>query len=271
MTRPAEQREVREEDLKRQLRDAEDKAEALETQLQAEFPRYARLTAERPLSADEVQALLRPEEALIAFLPGNQSTFIAVIQRGSVHAYRSQDGAGGARGGGQGAACEPRSPPREASAPTIWSVPAVCMGRCSAAVDGWLSGIQHPAGGPGRAAARVFPLGALVTSGAAPDADLETVGYLGNSVAIGGCCPHVAALRDLRAVAGRSNAPHPSSASPTRLRWRRQDRRSVSDAANLCRQGEPIDPAVLRGLPLLRESADEVKRIAAALGAGGDA
>ena len=61
MTRPVEQREAREEDLKRQLREAEEKAEALETQLQAEFPRYARLTAERPLSADEVQALLRPE------------------------------------------------------------------------------------------------------------------------------------------------------------------------------------------------------------------
>ena len=137
-------------------------------------------------------------------------------------------------------------------------------------VDGWLSGIQHllvvPAG-----PLLAFPLGALVTNGAAPGADLETVGYLGNSVAIS-VLPSVAALRDLRAVAGRSNAPHPfiGFADPA-FGGDGKDRRSVSDAANLCRQGEPIDPAVLRGLPRLRESADEVKRIAAALGAGGDA
>ena len=110
-----------------------------------------------------------------------------------------------------------------------------------------------------------------MTNGAAPDADLETVGYLGNSVAIS-VLPSVAALRDLRAVAGRSKAPQPfiGFADPA-FGGDGTDRRSVAEAANLCRQGEPIDPAVLRGLPRLRESADEVKRIAAALGAGSDA
>ena len=110
-----------------------------------------------------------------------------------------------------------------------------------------------------------------MTNGAAPDADLDTVGYLGNSVAIS-VLPSVAALRDLRAVAGRSKAPQPfiGFADPA-FAGADTDRRSVADAANLCRQGEPIDPAVLRGLPRLRESADEIKRIATALGAGSDA
>jgi hypothetical protein len=73
-------------------------------------------------------------------------------------------------------------------------------------------------------------------------------------------------------VAGRSSAPQPfiGFADPA-FGGDGKDRRNVSDAANLCRQGEPIDPAVLRGLPRLRESADEVTRIAAALGAGKDA
>jgi hypothetical protein len=44
-------------------------------------------------------------------------------------------------------------------------------------------------------------------------------------------------------------------------------RRSLADLAVLCRQGETVDPALLRALPRLRESGDEVKRIAAALGA----
>ena len=130
MTRPAEQREAREEDLKRQLREAEEKAEALETQLQAEFPRYARLTAERPLTADEVQALLRPEEALVAILPGNQSTFVAVILRGTVHAYRARIGRATLDDRGQGAAREPRSH-RGPARPTIWIVRAVSTPRCS--------------------------------------------------------------------------------------------------------------------------------------------
>ena len=97
------------------------------------------------------------------------------------------------------------------------------------------------------------------------------MGYLGNSVAIS-VLPSVAALRDLRAVAGRSKAPQPfiGFADPA-FAGADTDRRNVADAANLCRQGEPIDPAVLRGLPRLRESADEVKRIATALGAGSDA
>jgi CHAT domain-containing protein len=110
-----------------------------------------------------------------------------------------------------------------------------------------------------------------VTNGAAPDADLDTIGYLGSSLAIS-VLPSVAALRDLRAVAGRSSAPQPfiGFADPA-FGGDGKDRRNVSDAANLCRQGEPIDPAVLRGLPRLPESADEVTRIAAALGAGKDA
>ncbi len=268
MTRPVEQREVREDDLKRQLREAEDKAEALETQLQAEFPRYARLTAERPLSATEVQALLRPDEALMAMLPGNQSTFIALILRGTVHTYRARIGRAGldAEIKALRASLDLTAGQRAFDLERARNLYGLLFGP----VDGWLSGIQHllvvPSG-----PLLAFPLGALVTNGAAPDADLDTVGYLGSSLAIS-VLPSVAALRDLRAVAGRSSAPQPfiGFADPA-FGGDGKDRRTVSDAANLCRQGEPIDPAVLRGLPRLRESADEVTRIAAALGAGKDA
>jgi CHAT domain-containing protein len=268
LTRPAEQREAREDDLKRQLREAEDKAEALETQLQAEFPRYARLTAERPLSVAEVQALLRPGEALMAILPGVQATFVAVIQRGVVNTYRARIGR---------AALEDEVKALRASLDLTAGHRAYDLDRARhlyallfGPVDGWLSGMQHllvvPAG-----PLLSFPFGALVTNGAPPDADLDTIGYLGNSVAIS-VLPSVAALRDLRAVAGRSTAPQPfiGFADPA-FGGDSRSRRSVADAANLCRQGEPIDPAVLRGLPRLRESADEVTRIAAALGAGADA
>ena len=154
MTRPAEQREAREEDLKRQLREAEEKVEALETQLQAEFPRYGRLTAERPLTADEVQALLRPEEALIAILPGTQSTFVAVILRGTVQRLPRPGRAGDARHRGQGAAREPgshRGPARLRSESRAQPVHRpVRTGRRLAV------GYPSSAGGAGRALARVY-------------------------------------------------------------------------------------------------------------------
>jgi CHAT domain-containing protein len=84
--------------------------------------------------------------------------------------------------------------------------------------------------------------------------------------------PSVAALRELRAVATRSPAPQPfiGFADPA-FNGGRNDRRNVTDVANLCREGETLDPALLRGLPRLPESADEIRRIAAALGAGSDA
>ena len=268
LTRPAEQREAREEDLKRQLREAEDRTEALETQMQAEFPRYARLTAERPLSVTEVQGLLRPEEALITMLPGTQSTYIVAVHRGWIHAYRARLGR---------AALDTEVKALRASLDLTTGQRAYDVDRARrlytalfGPVDGWLSGVQHllvvPAG-----PLLAFPLGALVTNGAPPDADLDTVGYLANSVAIS-VLPSVAALRDLRAVAGRSSAPQPfiGFADPA-FGGDGRDRRNVTEAANLCRQGEGIDPTILRGLPRLRESADEVKRIAAALGAGTDA
>ena len=265
--KPLDQREAKEDDLKRQLREAEDKIEALENQLQSQFPRYAGLTAERPLTADDVQKLLRADEALLAMLPGNNVTYVVLVRRDGVHAHRARIGRSGLdteikalRASLDLASGEERAFD-VARARTLY---ATLFGP----LDGMLAGVRHlltvPAG-----PLLSLPLGVLVTS-AAPDTEVGRVAFLANRIAIS-VLPSVAALRELCAVSARSPAPQPfiGFGDPA-FGGSTGDRRNVSDVANLCRQGEALDPALLRGLPRLPESADEVRRIAAALGAGSD-
>jgi CHAT domain-containing protein len=267
--KPPDQREAKAEELTRRLREVEERIEALENQLQAEFPRYARLTAERPLPADDVRALLRPDEALVAMLPANQTTFVLVVHRDGVFHHRARIGRDGLEAevkalrtsldlsGGED---------RDFDVVRARNLYATLLGP----VDGTLAGVRHlltvPAG-----PLLALPLGVLVTNAAPPGTAVEQVAFLANDVAIS-VLPSVAALRELRAVATRSPAPQPfiGFADPA-FNGGRNDRRNVTDVANLCREGETLDPALLRGLPRLPESADEIRRIAAALGAGSDA
>jgi CHAT domain-containing protein len=283
--RAPEQREVRQEDLKRQLREAEERIEALETQLQAEFPRYARLTAERPLMADEVRALLRPDEALLAILPGHQSTYVVLARRDGVRHHRARLGRSALETEVKALRASLDLSAGESRAFDVARSRALYTALLGP-LDGALADVRHlltvPAG-----PLLALPLGVLVTD-APPAGSTERPSYLASRVALS-VLPSVAALRNLRAVAARSPAPQPfigfadpafgdrvgeagkkrgaasaaatSSAAVT----------SVSAVANLCRQGETLDPALLRGLPRLPESADEVRRIASALGAGADA
>jgi CHAT domain-containing protein len=267
--KPADQREAREDDLKRALREAEDKIEALENRLQSEFPRYAALTAERPLPADEVQKLLRPDEALLVMQSGVQSTFVVIVRREGFYAHRARVGRAGLdtevkklRASLDLSANEDR----EFDVDRARNLYATLIG----GADGMLAGTRHllvvPTG-----PLLSLPLGVLVTNAAPAGTDFNRVAFLANRMAIS-VLPSVAALRELRGVAGRSSAPQPfiGFGDPA-FGGSAQDRRSVSAVANLCRRGEALDPALLRALPRLRESGDEIRRIAAALGAGTDA
>jgi hypothetical protein len=79
--------------LKRQVREAEEGIEKLEAQLQSEFPRYAALNAERPVPADALRALLRPDEALITFFSGSQGTRVIVVRPSRIYVQQVPLGA----------------------------------------------------------------------------------------------------------------------------------------------------------------------------------
>jgi len=276
LTRPAAERETKEDDLKRQVREAEERIEQLESQLQSEFPRYARLASEQPLSVADIQALLRPDEGLVAFTPGPNTTFVVLARKDAVSTYR-------ARIGRDGLEAEVKAlresldlgadPTRAFDAARARQLYVTLFGPLAPRIAEVRHLLSVPSG-----ALLSLPLGVLLTKEPASPTDYTAMPFLAADVGIS-VLPSVAALRDLRAVAGRSRAAEPflAFADPA-FGGTPKDRRSVSDLANACRQGRGVDPALLRTLPRLPESADEVKRIAAALGAppdsvvlGGDA
>jgi hypothetical protein len=50
--------------------ESQKRLEKIDAELAAKFPEYANLASPRPLTVAETQALLRPDEALVAFLDG---------------------------------------------------------------------------------------------------------------------------------------------------------------------------------------------------------
>jgi CHAT domain-containing protein len=114
-----------------------------------------------------------------------------------------------------------------------------------------------------------LPLGLLVTKPSAPvgEGDYRNVTWLSREVAIS-VLPSVTALVDLRAVATRASAPQPfiGFGDPA-FTGQRGSTRALRDVLNLCRLEGEIDVDLLRSLPRLRETAQELTQIAQALGA----
>jgi len=112
-----------------------------------------------------------------------------------------------------------------------------------------------------------LPLGLLVTRAPAAAEDYAQTGWLGRDVAIS-VVPAVSSLASLRRVPGRSASTRPFlgfgdpdfAGAPGATR-------GLQALGDLCRQGAPVDTALVRELPRLRETARELEQIAAALGA----
>jgi CHAT domain-containing protein len=116
-----------------------------------------------------------------------------------------------------------------------------------------------------------LPLGVLITKPApTTDIDGDGISWLARQFAIS-VLPSVRALLDLRATTMASAAPHPFIGfGDPKFGGVGSDPGLLVAAAGACRKEGSIDPAVLRALPRLAETGDELKRIARALGAGSE-
>ena len=59
----------------------------LAKKLATEFPEYAELAATKPVPLDEVQQLLGPEEALLAYLVSEKKTYVWAVQRNKAEIF----------------------------------------------------------------------------------------------------------------------------------------------------------------------------------------
>jgi CHAT domain-containing protein len=269
---PPDKREPkREAALKQELRTAEDKVAQLEVRLQADLPRYARLTAPRPLSVAEAAQTLRAGEALLTVLPTRDATYVFLVRDGQAHVHR----AALSRADLERAVKQlrasfevtdgKRAPFDVVAAHRLYQL-------LVAPVAGGLGGVTHlitvPAG-----PLLSLPLAVLVTKAGAPadPTDYRQVPWLAREFAIS-VLPSTGSLRDLRRVAGRSSAPRPFIGFGDPLFAGVQgDNRSMAAMGSLCRQGEPMDADLVRALPRLPETAQELAQIARSLGADASA
>ena len=268
--RPSDKREpAREEQLKQELQAAEGDVARLEGKLQSEFPRYAGLVSGRPLSAQDVAALLRPGEALMSLLATRNATYVFLIRDGKVHAqraavtYANLDKAVRDLRKGLDLADGQLRAFDVAGAHKLYA-------DLIAPVADPLKGATHlivvPTG-----PMLSLPPGLLVTqptpapAGLAEKADYRQVPWLGKQVAIS-VLPAMTSLKSLRAVAGRSKAPQPfiGFGDPA-FAGAPGDTRSMATLASLCREGGAVDSELVRNLPRLRDTAGEIRQIAKTL------
>jgi len=266
--KPEDERDVkREERLKQQVRQAEERVAQVERRLQAEAPRYMRLTAARPVPVADLAPLLRPTEALVLFLSTQDATFIFLVRDGKAHLHRAMVG--------RKALTEKVKALRATldlsdGAPRAFdlAVAQELYQTLLAPVAKHLTGVTHllvvPAG-----PLLSLPLGLLVTKPIASggDGDYRNTPWLARDLAIS-VLPSVAALGELRALATRSAAPQPflGFGDPA-FAGQRGSTRALQDALNVCRLDGGIDVGLLQNLPRLRETAQELTLIAQALGA----
>lgn len=278
--RPADQRDqAKESEIKAKLVEAGQRAEALEGEIQAAFPSYARLTQPRPVTGAEIAAQLGPNEALIAFALGEEVSVAFVVRRTGVTAARititeteSADMVGKLR-----EAFVPRAgqvrPYNLKLAHELWRG---LFEPLRAALDG----VDHLIVAPSGALLSLPPV-LLVTEPPQRADDYVNAAWLGRAMATS-VAPSVRAFIDLRQLKRRPSAPEPFIGFGAPLFVGQPPERPTAAATGAplpsgldmlsrqCRTGEPLPPELLRALAPLPESADEVRRVAALLGAGSE-
>ena len=65
--------------LRKQIAQLEDKQKTLQAKIETDFPDYAALSSPRPLNVDNVQKLLRGDEALAFFLAGDKESYVFAL------------------------------------------------------------------------------------------------------------------------------------------------------------------------------------------------
>jgi formylglycine-generating enzyme required for sulfatase activity/CHAT domain-containing protein/Tfp pilus assembly protein PilF len=73
--------------LRRQIEETEDKLAANRARFEREFPDYAALADPKPLKSDEVQKLLGVDEAMVFFLTGDRQSYVFALTRDGFEWY----------------------------------------------------------------------------------------------------------------------------------------------------------------------------------------
>jgi CHAT domain-containing protein/tetratricopeptide (TPR) repeat protein len=245
----------------------------LDGRLARDFPAYAELASARPAGVQEIQALLAPDEALLAYAvmgerrPGEEYDFVWLVRPDRAE-WRRLDLA-------PGELEEAVRALRARLDPALWAggapprFDAALAHRLHAKLlpfePALLAGVRHllvVPDGP----LESLPFAVLVRTPPEPGAPYREVDWLPRTYATT-TLPSVSSLRAMRRFAKPSRAAEPFRGIGDPALVGPESGARSADIARLLTRGL-ADPAQVRALPPLPETADELRTLARSLGAG---
>src|SRR5260221_5788564 len=262
---PAARDDARETALRQEIADIEARLATLDERLTREFPAYAELADARPLALAAAQALLGPDEALLLYAVTDDPPFLAALRHDRARVHRLAIGRHSLAAEVQ-ALRERLEPEQNPSllpfdAARAFRLHQVVLAPAMPQLDGTRHVFVVPDG-----ALQSLPFGVLVTED--PAATGAAVAWLARRHAVS-VLPTVSSLRALRVFSQRARASAPFlgigdpalDGKPGEARGR---------PATLFRGGA-VNVDAVRRLPALPDTADELRALATAQGAGAEA
>lgn len=238
----------------------------LERNLKRVFPSYADLVSPKPAGAAEVSALLRPDEALVYTISGKRRGYVFVLRstgisvaplrmsraklRAAIHKLR-----------------KPFENPGTHIAPFDLALAHGLYRKLLGPVEKALQGVRHMILVSSNELLSL-PFSLLVTSRPSRGADrYRKADWLVRKMAISQM-PSVRTFANFRRTVRPSRAPLPFIGFGNPAFKGKANGNGLAALSKHCSLGEPVPPALLRGLTALPETAGELRRVAKALKAG---
>lgn len=261
--RPDAQRDrARESETLKQLDAATAAAQGLERQLQAAFPDYARLTRPAPARPSDLSARLGVGEALVQFAFAAGGSYGFILTNSGLTAYPVTIG--------RAALQERVAELRRSITPRAGVLPPFDLDlshdlytRLFGGAEGALAGVNHLVLVPSAALASLPP--ALLVRAKPRAGDYAGASWLVRDMALS-VVPSVPSFLALAAAQARPAAEKPfiGFAAPP---FQGRDAGGLKALGEECRTDAALDPALLRALAPLPETADEIRAIGARLSA----
>lgn len=269
-SKPPEQRGAAAETALRQdFAEAEKRLNTLDARIAREFPQYAQLSNPKPLQLNEAQALLKADEVMLVYTVGTERSWLWAIRRDQAELYKLDIGAK--------ALTDEVTKLRERLDPTLnpdltpfdakraYALYEKIVMPAAPLLDGASQVFVVPDG-----SLQSLPLGVLVTREPAANpeqpGDHREIAWFARDHA-STVLPSVGALQSLRSFAknGQADAPFVGFGNPV-LEGKPGAGRGVKPT--LLFRGMTADVDAVRQLPPLPETADELRAVARATGAG---
>ncbi|HEX4178995.1 MAG TPA: CHAT domain-containing tetratricopeptide repeat protein [Rhizomicrobium sp.] len=254
--------------LQTQADAAASRADTLAAKLRTDFPAYADLADPGPVSLDAMKKALRPHEAFASFMIGVRSAYVLLVTQDGFTARPIQTNADDLANDIVGL--------REAFVPKLGKLPDFSLTNANALyretlepVSAQLGGIDHLTVAVNGALASL-PFSLLVTAAPSDPRDYVHAAWLIRQTAVSET-PSARAFMALRGAARTAQArPFLGVGNPDFQGSGANQAQALGALASACQTGGPADPALLRALQPLPETAAEVQAVGRDLGASPD-